>query len=375
MTKLIQNHPLFQTFPVKGYDVVWQNHKENGTKIMQLLNPFGAFLLIILVIATLSGVGISFLLLLVTQNQSGEMGPDFELPLLCYLVWGATILGVAMMVVAVYWFCKIPVHEQQRYYQQGGLNWLDERKRQALRLDIVQTYSQGFWIETLEYYPIASRLKEPLKKFPLLDPSLPKNHLQGLYDDWNIADGQRYQELVQELWDGMHSRRFAFSMKSEGNNTWVKNIAALIEEPIDYIISCIKPGIDNHPPLLLWGFDLWRVITLSRISFCAGLISEQQAWNNILETADRAHEIFGSFEEFNKNYRLGHAFWSNDYKMVKGRLSQFNDYKDNCHWPIKSLPWPPRPGIILSDSIISGFANEMSDDEGLSSIPFEDYVV
>ncbi|CAI1963604.1 Inner membrane protein ynjI [Serratia fonticola] len=372
MKELMQNHPLFKEFPVKNFKVFREKYREAGNQgMLKALSPLTAVIAVLLVIPTLLGIGLSFLLIIAYQDSLIST----SLPPLVYWIWGCTTLAIGLVAVGFSWLVKTPMREQRRYYQQGSLGPLEDNKRQALRLDIVQTYSQGFWSETLEHYPIAARLQDPIKTFPLLDPSQPKDHLKGLYDDWNIADARHYREAVNQLLAGMHSPHFAFNMRhSVEDDTWVRNLAALIEEPVDYIHSCMAPGPDQRPPALIWAFDLWRVITLSRSCFCAGLIEEQEAWDNILKTADMAHELFASFDEFNKNYRLGHAFWSNDFALVKGRLTQFKDYRQHCHWPIKSLPWPARPGIDLSDDILSGFAHLQPEQTFISSLKPEDYV-
>ncbi|WP_431222593.1 DUF1266 domain-containing protein [Serratia sp. L9] len=372
MKELMQNHPLFKDFPVRNFKVFREKYREEGYQgTLKVLSPLAAVVSVLLVIPTLLGIGLSFLMAIAYQDSSAA-----SVPLLVFWIWGCTALVISLVVIGFSWLLKTPMREQQRYYQQGNLNLLEDSKRQALRLDIVQTYSHGFWSETLEHYPIAARLQNPARKFPLLAPSQAKDHLKGLCDDWNIVDAGHYREAVNKLLAGMHSPHFAFDMRhSVDDDTWVRNLAALIEEPVDYINSCIVPGQDQRPPALIWAFDLWRVIPLSRSCFCAGLITEQEAWDNILKTADMAYELFASFDEFNKNYRLGHAFWSNDFAQVKDRLAQLNDYQQHCHWPIKSLHWPARPGIELSADVLSGFAHLQPQQTFTSSIKSEDYVV
>ncbi|WP_074822559.1 DUF1266 domain-containing protein [Pragia fontium] len=352
MKELMQNHPLFRDFPVKGYKVVWQIYQNNQLQgVIRLLHPLMAIIGIIVVIATAIGIGISCLIFVgidSLDNVSGRLNIFFSL-------WASTAVGIVIIIMMAQWILRAPVREQQRYYHQGNLTQLDERKRLALRLDIVATYGYGFWIETLEHYPLTARLKQPAETFPLLEPSSPQAHREGLYDDWGIVDIDGYQSIVEKLWAGMHSRHFFVNMHQENNGSMVTTLAALIELPKDYIQSCAISGKDGRPPALVWAFDLWRVIKLSRNCFCAGIISERLAWDNILKTADMIYELFDSFDSYYNNYRLGHAFWSNDYSMIKDRLEQYNNYKAHCDWPITLLPWPTPPGISLSDDMRHGF--------------------
>lgn len=64
-----------------------------------------------------------------------------------------------------------------------------------------------------------------------------------MYDDWNIADAKHYREAVNKLLASMHSPRFAFEMRhSVEDDTWMRNLAALIEEPAEYIHGCMAPA-------------------------------------------------------------------------------------------------------------------------------------
>ncbi|MBD2786591.1 DUF1266 domain-containing protein, partial [Xenorhabdus sp. DI] len=91
-----------------------------------------------------------------------------------------------------------------------------------------------------------------------------------------------------------------------------------------------------------------------------GYISEETAWKNILKTADYVYEIFGSFDEFYTNYRLGNAYWSRDFDRAKKRLKEFRFYKAYCDWPIAQLPWPEPKGIPMEQYMKDGFADTVN---------------
>ncbi len=160
---------------------------------------------------------------------------------------------------------------------------------------------------------------------------------------------------MHDLWAGMHSERFAvYAVFSDGE--MFKVLGSLIEESPEYVQQCSR-SINGRPLILLWGFDLWRAIVLSRNCFAAGYISEEIAWKNILKTADYAYEIFDSFDVFYTNYRLGNAYWSRDFDTVKKRLKEFQFYKEHCDWPMAQLPWPNSKGIFMEQYMKDGFAD------------------
>lgn len=143
MKELMQNHPLFKDFPVRNFKVFREKYREEGYQgTLKVLSPLAAVVSVLLVIPTLLGIGLSFLMAIAYQDSSAA-----SVPLLVFWIWGCTALVISLVVIGFSWLLKTPMREQQRYYQQGNLNLLEDSKRQALRLDIVQTYSHGFGVK------------------------------------------------------------------------------------------------------------------------------------------------------------------------------------------------------------------------------------
>ncbi|WP_340617966.1 DUF1266 domain-containing protein [Xenorhabdus entomophaga] len=350
MKELLQNHPNNRRFPVDGFRIVKTILKER--KGIAFLKPIQAVGLSILWIATLllSGLSIGITGLILSASNTPFMG---------YILWavliGLSLIGVSLSIYSFRCLKNLPITEQKRYCSQAKCAVLPEEKRQALRLHVVSCYYDGFWTETLEHYPLKSRVAHDNYQYRILPLSDAEPHQSQVYQNWGILDEKDYWKILHDLWAGMHSERFAADAVFTDGEMF-KVLGSLIEESPEYVQQCSR-SIDGRPPALLWGFDLWRAIVLSRNCFSAGYISEETAWINILKTADYVYEIFGSFDEFYTNYRLGNAYWSRDFDTVKGRLKEFRFYKEYCDWPIAQLPWPDPKGIFMEQYMKDGFAD------------------
>jgi hypothetical protein len=59
-------------------------------------------------------------------------------------------------------------------------------------------------------------------------------------------------------------------------------------------------------------WDLSRVGTIMGFGYAAGYCTYEEALDGMLEAAQIAKESFGSWDEFNKSYLLGYAYWSEE---------------------------------------------------------------
>jgi hypothetical protein len=143
MKELMQNHPLFKDFPVKNVKVFREKYREAGNQgILKALSPLAVVISVLLVIPTILGIGLSFLLVIAYQDSLIST----SLPPLVYWIWGLYCVAIGLVAIGCSWLVKTPMREQQRYYQQGNLGQLEDNKRQALRLDI-----EAFGVTTLPW--------------------------------------------------------------------------------------------------------------------------------------------------------------------------------------------------------------------------------
>ncbi len=291
---------------------------------------------------------------------------------------GISITGFALVAGLLYLLYKrsanLPAEEQMQYYKLGNMTPLTTAQARALRLHIVEMYHGGFWLKTLEYYPCDIRVNDPNFKPTSFYVADRGNYKQGLNEDWGIVSKAQYDNMAEELFGGMHSKLFALDMDyslnyksymrggtsedlrsiENQNANFINRLAGLIDKPATYVNACFgeRPG---KPVSLVWGFDLWRIIPMSREAFMAGYITEAEAWTNILKASDLIYYLFDNFESFYDNLRLGNAYWSNDLKVTTKRHEMWKLYDKECDWPQRNLPWAVEQTPEIPDGMRTGF--------------------
>ncbi|QNL51994.1 DUF1266 domain-containing protein [Olivibacter sp. SDN3] len=269
------------------------------------------------------------------------------------------------------------MREQERYYVIGEVKALTAVQQRALRLVLVDMYYFGFWIRTLEYYPCEVRMKGKTFKPKCFAIEGRETYRKSLDRDWGIVSTEQYRQLVRQLFEGMHSKLFAVDMDycvniddylsrslpeadrddiKQQNDSFISRLAGLINKPVTYVTDCFNEQGDK-PKALIWGFDLWRVIPMSRDAFMAGYIKEEEAWTNILKASDLVYHLFDSFEDFFDNFRLGNAYWSNDLETTRLRQQMWELYQQKCNWAERDLPWQREGAPQYAQEMQTGFAN------------------
>lgn len=346
MKPLLQNHPHELNFPVRAK---WRNFEQFRSQQPLLY----AFAILLFTFGTLD----LFFMIVLVQKLLKEPAP----------LTGAQWIGVVSFItlfglfaVVAWYMCQLPKREQQRYYQASGATWLSEDKRQALRLQLADIFNGGYWSETLEYYPLAA--SQGPGKYYALKPADANLYKKDLDQSWGILTTENYRKVIRQLLTtGYHAEAFTMTLTLRNDDNAVSNrLAALTNLPESYILSCLEHKPNGRPPKLIWGYECWRVVVISRDAYMAGHITAEEAWKNMLQAADYVFELFDSFEDFNNNYRLGNAFWSNAYEISNERTEAYEAFRDKCDWPMKQLPWPAPKGVKLPPAMATGYATELA---------------
>ena len=106
--------------------------------------------------------------------------------------------------------------------------------------------------------------------------------------------------------------------------------------------------------MLVWAFDLQRVINLARAGYMARYLTEDEAWDDILRAADLIYNIFPDLNTYHQNWLLGCAYWSRSAERVASMRESMKTF-ELCDWPMKSLKWRKRREGALSPEILTGF--------------------
>jgi hypothetical protein len=345
MKPFLQNHPYDKTFPVR----IGKGHTADQSVLGYIF----------LAIVVIPGI-VAYTIFKISVGDSIKL----------YTLTAVVVVVLALLYLLLYrYIAGKNIREQKKYNRLAGLNWLDDEKRRALQMRAPIESFDGRWMESLEYHPCEMRLGKRVK-FDTFTLGTKTELLEALDESWGILSEKGYNDMVQDLLAGMHSKEYLIFLKTKSvqeKARLTQRLSELTQIPVSYIEAC--EGTNNNiPSRLLWGFDLIRVIEISRTSFMAGLISEELAWKNILLSASYIRALFTDMEDFFNNYRLGNAFWSNSFEITRQKYEMYQVYVSECNWPIKSLPWVKNAIDILPEFIKTGLT-QMVEQEIVKSKP------
>lgn len=340
---LLQNHPCSQQFPAHHSQLL---ESRAGSKLFLFAALLECFLVILSII---------FLILwpIIEFTDSLNWHYDAFKPI-ANSIWMATGIGFITVIILHRWKANRPIREQKRYYRLTNTDHLSHEKRQALALDLFDVYRNGFWSETLEPLPQAWRVggyESQFKTMPLLDSN---DSIKFLKESWGITSTESAKSIIEQLLSGMDTSKFATIIKSDPY--LVYNTLEKLQYPKEAALEISNHtfnSIDSYPPQLIWGFDLWRAISVARSAFSAQYLTMDEAWDYILRASSLAFEIFPNRDAFYNSLFLGCIFWGHD-AQVENTIDAKNAYQA-CEWPVKSLPWNPRGNMVLTANIKTGF--------------------
>jgi len=343
----LQNHIDFEEFPVK---------KQFTPSIIYELP-----ILKRLLISASAGIGfivlfLGFTLLAVEPGENAKINPTL-------IGSGAIVLGLLMF---CFWFNQIYKGSNRRrtqqynYYKWGNVSPPTSRQKEALQLMAFRNAEHLTWSETLEFEPSERRVRhiknfrQKLDTLEIFD----KNYfLNGLDNYWGIATKKDFEFQANQLLSTSHTYSFLMASLGEDADNMKNRLLDLTGLSEAYYDACLERDT-GKPPKLIWAWEFWRLIAISRTAFSAELLEEDDAWNYIYKASDWAHCIFDDLEDFYNNILLGCAFWSN-------QLSKVNEKKDaiatlkRLDWPILHESWTKPTNVDLPDYVQTGFQKEI----------------
>lgn len=123
--------------------------------------------------------------------------------------------------------------------------------------------------------------------------------------DWLMTEGHNQDALdfLKEYNADEETQRDAFDarLKEQGldEGTYISLLAAYDAQ-----------AAYGDGAIAAW--DLSRVGTIMGFGYAAGYCTYEEAMDKILEAAQKAQELFGSWEDFNKSYLYGYSYWSEE---------------------------------------------------------------
>lgn len=346
----LQNHPKQLEFPVKKLHIQ-EDYKTTSSLSMLLV---GAFL--ITVIASIIML-IFWGILKFTDLLEWEILSFYTI---AKPIWWAALISFILLFIQVAIRPDQAVKEQKRYYKLTNTTWLPREKREGLRLDLFPIYDDAFWSETLEYFPLKSRIEaidpKALSHFKVLKLAKTETYINHLKEWWDVTNASSLKFTLEKLLKGLHAPEFANS--AHHYPYLLQGLAKQTGFSLTGIEQTLQPQGD-YPPELLWGFDLSRAVSVARHGYMAQYLTEEEAWHYILRAKDKAYEIFQSEQDFFNNYLLGYAYWQSNAELIKEQVTALHRYQSECDWPMKRLRWNHRY-YLKPDALSHAIANTKS---------------
>lgn len=96
------------------------------------------------------------------------------------------------------------------------------------------------------------------------------------------------------------------------------NLQETIEELKQYKVIATESDLDKFGTI---GWDSGRLVFLARLSFDAGYITEQEAWDFIESANALARNTFNNWNDYAKSYIIGRALWGGKESANSGIIS------------------------------------------------------
>jgi hypothetical protein len=134
-------------------------------------------------------------------------------------------------------------------------------------------------------------------------------HRGSLKEWWGIEDRMSLQRTKDWLFREGHSASFRTSRQAGA-------IARRVTRQVQQMcgVAEVPPGWFTAAtgPKALVGWDLTRLINVTRWAYTAGYIDEGLAWKWTLEASRRLQATFGSWSEAGLNFCIGWAYWNSE---------------------------------------------------------------
>lgn len=200
------------------------------------------------------------------------------------------------------------------------------------------------------FLTIANNDQHDLLGFNDINENSKKNYLNLLSRDWDVNSREELLETIQKTENDGHAARLRsikqiiqdiIDEKGEFSIVAVYNKYRLNSREYNYLkFTVINWNRFGGRTILAW--DLGRVIALCRWGYNVGFLTEQEAWEKIMNLARKLQSAYQSWEEFGYDYYMGRVFWASGFGDDVNYLVQTDKlYKDltgdNGYW--RNFEW------------------------------------
>ena len=136
--------------------------------------------------------------------------------------------------------------------------------------------------------------------------------------DWEISSAEDLRKELRALDTSLKASTSFFYYKESMSALTLGEKESMLEDPQRSAVKAFEPQRDEFlynsysDVIDRVGTDAWndgRAVWLCRVAFDAGLISEEEAWEEIFTIAKRCSTHYQSWEEFGLSYAVGFQNW------------------------------------------------------------------
>lgn len=141
----------------------------------------------------------------------------------------------------------------------------------------------------------------------------------SLSNSWGIVDTAGLLEMADWLMNEGHNQEALELLQACGGTNETDRSAfeaglreqSLSEETCIYLLAAYDAwSAYGNGAIAAW--DLSRVGTIMSFGYAAGYCTYEEAMDKILEAAEKAQQLFGSWKDFNRSYLYGYSYWSEE---------------------------------------------------------------
>jgi hypothetical protein len=135
---------------------------------------------------------------------------------------------------------------------------------------------------------------------------------------WDVKNSEQLEGTLRWLSEEGHRAEYEAMHDAIANAGPISNPLNLLEEKVvermsadereGFLcqIACVTANCLHHTSLPAW--DLCRLVSVARFGAGAEYLTEQEAWQWILDAAKRLQSAFGSWHDLSENYMVGRDF-------------------------------------------------------------------
>ncbi|MCX4026034.1 DUF1266 domain-containing protein [Endozoicomonas sp. SM1973] len=163
---------------------------------------------------------------------------------------------------------------------------------------------------------------------------------QNLADYYSIVDRESALEVLSWLKERGHSVYFdAIKKFVAGESSTIQDFLLeesekkraytyihSLQDTLEFLVenNFIEQASDlGRKSIIAW--DLGRLVLVSRCCYECGYLNEEEAWENIMFSAERCRKDYSDWEEFAVGYIIGRSMWCGNSMTLRGIVSIIKD--------------------------------------------------